>query len=229
MPNKKIRLILIIVFCGFLFLFMFFSVGCTQNQKLDNFSMTVERDEIDGLIENNAAENANSVRESVKVADEIPVTGEIATNKDMDDNYFVRSAAKNVVDKGKVAALVVIASKEFKTLEFQGVKEALGNRGIGIVVSSSAVVAEGYDPELRLDTDLLLQDVVVDDFDAIVFIGGRGAVEYYERDVAHSLINEFYEKGKIVSAICLSPSILANAGVLGGKRATAYISEKSNL
>jgi protease I len=40
-------------------------------------------------------------------------------------------------------------------------------------------------------------------------------------------VTEFAKAGKLVSAICLSPVVLARAGVLTGKRATVYRSADS--
>jgi protease I len=43
------------------------------------------------------------------------------------------------------------------------------------------------------------------------------------------LVKEANRAGKVVSAICLAPVTLANAGLLEGKRATAYPSAESFL
>jgi protease I len=40
------------------------------------------------------------------------------------------------------------------------------------------------------------------------------------------LARKFYEAGKIVGAICIAPTILANAGILNGKKATAFMTQK---
>ncbi|MDD5086856.1 MAG: DJ-1/PfpI family protein, partial [Candidatus Nanoarchaeia archaeon] len=39
----------------------------------------------------------------------------------------------------------------------------------------------------------------------------------------------FYESGKITAAICIAPVILANAGVLDGKKATVFPSGKDDI
>jgi protease I len=45
----------------------------------------------------------------------------------------------------------------------------------------------------------------------------------------HSIAKGAYSAGKVVAAICIAPSILANAGLLEGKKATAFSSEEENL
>ena len=43
------------------------------------------------------------------------------------------------------------------------------------------------------------------------------------------LAKKFYRAGKITAAICVSPKILALAGILDGKRATAWSGVKDEL
>jgi len=43
------------------------------------------------------------------------------------------------------------------------------------------------------------------------------------------LIQDFYNKGKLTGAICAAPYVLANAGVLEGKKATSYPTYKEKL
>jgi protease I len=64
------------------------------------------------------------------------------------------------------------------------------------------------------------------DFDAVIFIGGNGAVAYEHNRRALQLAKEFFEAGKVVGAIGLSPSILVYADILKGKRATGRPTER---
>jgi 4-methyl-5(b-hydroxyethyl)-thiazole monophosphate biosynthesis len=43
------------------------------------------------------------------------------------------------------------------------------------------------------------------------------------------LVQNFYGSGKLTGAICAAPYVLANAGVLDGRHATAYPSYKERL
>jgi protease I len=70
--------------------------------------------------------------------------------------------------------------------------------------------------------DILLKDVMVKDFDAVVFIGGSGAEQYTDDPLSHKIAQESVAEGKITAAICLGPVILANAGILKDKKATCY-------
>jgi len=60
------------------------------------------------------------------------------------------------------------------------------------------------------------------EFDAVVVVGGSGSPKYLWDDTQlRNLVRDAYEDGKVVAAICLSPVVLARAGILKGKEATA--------
>jgi protease I len=60
-------------------------------------------------------------------------------------------------------------------------------------------------------------------------VGGGGSQEYFESPVAHKLAQSFCGHGKLTSAICIAPAILANAGLLKAKKATSFPSSKETL
>jgi protease I len=76
----------------------------------------------------------------------------------------------------------------------------------------------------KAKVDLLLEDAVkkVDDYAAVVFVGGPGSVFYHKEKLAHQFARDAAGKGKVVAAICLAPFTLAYAGVLKGVKATAW-------
>lgn len=64
--------------------------------------------------------------------------------------------------------------------------------------------------------------VKAEDFDALVIPGGR-APEYLRLDAqVIALVQAFDAAGKPIAAICHGPQLLAAAGVLKGKRCSAY-------
>ncbi len=75
---------------------------------------------------------------------------------------------------------------------------------------------------LHVKPDILLQDADMKLFDAIIFVGGMGATEYWNNPTAHQLAQAAYQAGKPTTAICLAPMTLANAGLLKGKKATIW-------
>lgn len=86
---------------------------------------------------------------------------------------------------------------------------------------------EGWDtyverPGYRLDADLTIEEIVVDDYDAILLLGGR-APEYLRNHAALlEVVREFDRQGKWVFAICHGIQILVTAGLAQNRILTAY-------
>ncbi len=130
--------------------------------------------------------------------------------------------------KGK-KILIIIAPDNFNDREYSRPKEILGGEGAKITVANSTgQPARGmYGSIVKPDKNFY--DVDSKDFDAVIFVGGSGTTVYFDNQRALQLAREFYNQGKLVAAICIAPSILANAGILNGKKATAFPSERNNI
>jgi protease I len=125
--------------------------------------------------------------------------------------------------------VMIIAHQGFRDEELQEPRKLLEEQGAKVAVASSSMEpAEGM-LGARVLPDVLVEDVRVTDFDAVVFVGGKGATEYWNDRQAHRIAREALQNGKVVAAICLAPVTLANAGVLKGKKATVWESESSKL
>ncbi|MCX8158167.1 MAG: DJ-1/PfpI family protein [Candidatus Diapherotrites archaeon] len=146
-------------------------------------------------------------------------TGCVQNSFEEDSNMVLKN--KNVV--------MVIAPGNFRDEELFKPKEILEKAGVNVKVAS--LERGTYIGKLgsKADATLSLNEISVNDFDAIIFVGGPGASIYFDNNKALSLANDFYKKGKVVGAICIAPSILANSGILSGKKATAFPSEESNI
>jgi protease I len=125
--------------------------------------------------------------------------------------------------------LMIIAPKNFRDEELLKPKEILERAKANVTIASKGVKTAKGMLGSSVSVDLDLAQVDVKDYDAIVFVGGTGAEIYFNDSKALKIAKEGYEQGKVVAAICIAPSILANAGILEGKRATAFPSEASNL
>ena len=64
--------------------------------------------------------------------------------------------------------------------------------------------------------------VNINDYEAVIFVGGQGSKEYWENKTALNLAREANLKGKIIGAICSATGTIANAGLLKGKKATGW-------
>jgi len=125
--------------------------------------------------------------------------------------------------QGKKVAMIV-AFRNFRDAEYFVPKEILEKAGAKITTASTkigtAIGADGGDTEV----DLLLPNLNVADFDAVVFIGGPGCLEYLDNENSYKVARETITQNKILGSICISPVILAKAGVLKEKRATVWSS-----
>ncbi len=71
--------------------------------------------------------------------------------------------------------------------------------------------------------DNVLEAVLEDEFDMIVLPGGLPGSDNLDKDPRiHRLLHKIAGAGKFVAAICAAPKVLANAGLLDGRRATAF-------
>ena len=122
-------------------------------------------------------------------------------------------------------AVLIIAKEIFRDEELFDTQKALESGGITTTVASSVVGTCKGKLGATAESTVLVSELSADDYDAIVFIGGGGAMEYYDNTDALNLAKDALAKGKVVSAICIGPRILANAGLLQGKQATCFESE----
>ncbi|MEE8400718.1 MAG: DJ-1/PfpI family protein [Candidatus Hydrothermarchaeaceae archaeon] len=126
-------------------------------------------------------------------------------------------------------AVLIIAHENFRDEEFLMPKEILERSGVEVTVASSSLGPARGMLGAVVEPDMLIGDINVSDYDAVVFIGGGGAREYFDSPSAHSVAKEAASSGKVLGAICIAPSILANAGILEGIKATSFPSEEGNL
>ncbi len=124
-------------------------------------------------------------------------------------------------------ALFILMPEGFRDEEFAVPKEKLESAGVEVTVAGlrpgecKGMLGMTYTPETTID------NVSVDDFDAIVIPGGSGSPAHlWDNPKVHQMARDAYDKGKIVASICLAPTALANAGLLKGKNAT--VSGSSN-
>ena len=125
--------------------------------------------------------------------------------------------------KGKKVAMI-IAFKDFRDEEYFVPKEILEKAGAEIKTVSNkmgtAIGADGGDVKV----DLLVSEIDPAEFVAVVFIGGSGCLENLDNESSYRVAQETVSQNRVLASICLSPVILAKAGVLEGKKATVWSS-----
>jgi len=128
-----------------------------------------------------------------------------------------------------VKVAMIIAAKDFRDEELLKPKEILEAQGVKVVLVSTTKEEVRGMLGTKVKPDLLLSELKVDDYAAIVFVGGVGASQYWDDPLAHKICREALEQGKILGAICIAPVTLANSGVLLGRKATVFPTEAERL
>jgi len=76
---------------------------------------------------------------------------------------------------------------------------------------------------IRIMPERSIGEVSVKEYDAIILPGGAPGYENLRRDGrVIEMVKEAHGAGKLVAAICASPAVLSDAGILKGKRGTIY-------
>jgi protease I len=123
----------------------------------------------------------------------------------------------------------IIGHQNFRDEELLKPRQILEQAGVKAVVASSALTPARGMLGAMVTPDLLVKDVKPQDYDAVIYVGGVGAEEYWNDKQAQDIARQTVAQGKLLAAICLAPVTLANAGVLNGKKATVWPSEGDRL
>lgn len=73
--------------------------------------------------------------------------------------------------------------------------------------------------------DVLLEDICIDEYDALAIPGGFEEFGFYEEAFSEKLsdvINKFNYQHKMIATVCVAALALAHSGILTGKKATTY-------
>jgi deglycase len=124
----------------------------------------------------------------------------------------------------KSKRILMIMANSF--IGFKESNDMFEREGATIVIASnslSSVTASGVS-DITVTPDILIYNVKVEDYDAVIFIGGPGSGVYFSERTVHKIAQEAVNQNKVVASIHLGTRILAEAGVLEGKKVAAYTS-----
>ncbi len=129
----------------------------------------------------------------------------------------------------KVALLL---APGFEEIEATGTIDVLRRAGLEVAVTGveSADSVEGAHG-LKYVPDCALSDISAEDLAAVVLPGGMpGATNLASNPAVIELLKTMDGQGRYVAAICAAPLALEEAGLLKGRRVTAYpaVQEKIN-
>ena len=130
--------------------------------------------------------------------------------------------------------VLIVATDGFEEWELFGPRKILQDRGAEVVLASlklDPIQGTVHDaPGKTIKPDLVVDDVNVDDFDALLLPGGvRNPDQLRLHGNVIALIRLFAEQGKPIAAICHGPWLLIEADLLRGRTATSWPSIRTDL
>ncbi len=122
-----------------------------------------------------------------------------------------------------------IAFKGFRDEEYSEPKRIIEKNGFKVdTISTSKGKAIGK-IKITADVDKTIDEINPDDYEILALVGGPGALAELDNEKVRKIFSDFYFKSKPIAAICISPVILAHAGLLKGKKATVWPDGKDEL
>lgn len=120
--------------------------------------------------------------------------------------------------------VLIPLAQGFEEAEFIGIADVLKRAGelntkLDVIIASlnSELLVKGANG-ISIKADCFIQSVDIEKLDAIALAGGfEGMMNLKNSSVVLNIIKQLHNKNKIVAAICASPIVLNEAGVLEGE------------
>lgn len=123
-----------------------------------------------------------------------------------------------------MSKVLVFLAEGFEEIEALTVVDLCRRAGIKtdtVSVGTKRLVTGSH--KIPVQADVLLKEADLDGADMLVLPGGMPGTRNLEAcDLLMEKLDEFYKKGKCVSAICAAPSIFGHRGYLRGRNACSY-------
>ncbi|RLE66966.1 MAG: hypothetical protein DRJ47_01330 [Thermoprotei archaeon] len=141
--------------------------------------------------------------------------------------YYYTSITQSPKYDLKNSKVLIVIFSGYNNIEYTTTRDYLKSCGANVtVLSMHKNVGTKYDIYIGDINDL---NLLADQYDVVVFIGGGGvydrvvgAIKDGSVEKAAKIATLFYNKGKLVSAICAAPGILAKTDIIKGKKITCY-------
>ncbi len=124
--------------------------------------------------------------------------------------------------------LIIIAPEKFRDEEVAVPVATFQKAGIDFDIASTRRGPCTGMLGAKTNATISFEEIDPKQYDGLVIIGGSGSQTHlWDDDLLIEIVKFFFQSGKVVAAICLSPVVLARAGILKGKKATYYESPVS--
>ena len=115
-----------------------------------------------------------------------------------------------------------IAFQGFRDEEYIEPKKALEAAGHKVTTVSTAKGEARGKFRATAQVDRTIAEIDPAEYDALTLVGGPGALDHLDKPAVHELFRKAAAAGKLIGAICISPVVLAHAGLLKGKTVTCF-------
>jgi protease I len=134
--------------------------------------------------------------------------------------------------EGKKVA--ILAADMFERVELEKPRKALQDAGAQTeVISIHDGEIKGFDhfdPVNTVKVDRMVEEVMVDDYDALLVPGGVGNPDQLRMDEnAVNFVRDFAAEGKPMAVICHAPWVLVEAGLARGRTLTSWPSLRTDI
>ena len=125
--------------------------------------------------------------------------------------------------------VICLLADGFEEIETVTPVDVLRRAGVEVVIAALTAKTVTGRCGIRVEADVLLENVDAASFDLLLIPGGPGVAALRSDGRPARLAREFASVGKTVAAICAAPLVLMDAGLLAGKRFTAYQTVRAEL
>ena len=122
-----------------------------------------------------------------------------------------------------MASVLVPLAQGCEELEAVTIIDLLVRAGVEVVTAGLEAGPVTASHGVVLLPQMTLDEALRRDYDMVVLPGGMPGATNLDNDLRlHTLLRKMADSGKFTAAICAAPRVLANAGLLSGKKATSY-------
>ena len=122
-----------------------------------------------------------------------------------------------------MSRVLVPLAQGCEDMEAVTIIDILRRAGIEVVVAGLDEGLITGSRGVRFQPDMTLDEALSHDYDMVALPGGLPGSDHLAGDSRlNGLLRRMNESGRFVGAVCAAPKVLARAGVLDGKKATAY-------
>ncbi len=120
------------------------------------------------------------------------------------------------------SVLIVLPDSNFNDVEFFTLSEHLRKYPIACFFAAETGNLCISECRSKVKPDVSFYNMNSNNFDGLIFIGGKGTAGLVNNSKLHALIHQFNKQNKLIAAICSSVLILAESGILVNIKATCF-------